>query len=85
MKRVIISENSVRREMGARGIRSLAELNRRAGLGANTIYSVLNSGFHSSTLDALVNVLGCDPSDLIDVIEETEADTQPVAPARLAA
>lgn len=78
MKRVVINENAVRERMGAMGIRSLAELNNRAGLGANTIYSVLGNSFHSRTLDALVNLFGCEPEDLLSEIED--ADTQYAAP-----
>lgn len=74
MKRVIINENAVRERMGAMGIRSLSELNRRAGLGANTVYSALNNSFHSRTLDALVRLFGCEPEDLLSIEDET--DTQ---------
>lgn len=67
MKRVIINENAVREQMGAIGIRSLSKLNRRAGLGTNTMYSAMNSSFHSRTLDALVNLFGCEPEDLLSI------------------
>lgn len=69
MKRTIINENAVRERMGAMGIRSLSELNSRAGLGANTIYSVMNNSFHSRTLDALVNLFACEPEDLLAIVE----------------
>lgn len=74
MKRTIINENAVRERMGAMGIRSLSELNNRAGLGANTIYSVMNNSFHSRTLDALVNLFECEPEDLLSVTEVETAE-----------
>lgn len=51
-----------------RGIRSQAELARRAGVAANSVSQWLaGESFTSSTLTAFCNALECTPNDVLDL------------------
>lgn len=56
---------------------SLEKIAHRAGLGSATLYRVLNGKpFHSETIDALAQALGCNSLDLLEV-QENEIHEMP--------
>lgn len=67
MKQLRISEKAVRSYGIQQGLYSMRVIAESAGLGPNTLYRY--ETFKSSTVDSLANFFGCNPLDLMEVVE----------------
>lgn len=77
MKKVVLSENAIRSYGIHLNLYSLREIGKAAGLGPNTLYRL--DTFYSQTANKLANFLGCNPLELLEVVEveEEESKTDP--------